>query len=229
MSKFTKVFFKKLKLFHNIHLKHKYLIKKKSYSMEGEDLVLMKILKDIDSGFFIDAGCYHPLHLNNTFLLYKKGWRGINIDVSKYSIDLFNYLRPLDTNINSAVTHTDGKTTVYYQKRLSQLTTVKKDISLKRMQGEIKEKTINAYSLNTILKNNNFSNKKIDFLNIDLEGADYEAISSLNFELYKPKTICIEITEKNITESRIFKFLRNFNYKKIWSSKSNISHIFVDN
>ena len=71
--------------------------------MEGEDLIIYEKLKDIDNGFYVDAGCYHPLHLNNTFLLYKKGWRGINIDLSDYTINLFNYIRPDDSNINSAV------------------------------------------------------------------------------------------------------------------------------
>ena len=45
--------------------------------MEGEDLIVYDKLKNIDNGFYVDAGCYHPLHINNTFLLYKKGWRGI--------------------------------------------------------------------------------------------------------------------------------------------------------
>ena len=40
--------------------------------MEGEDLEIVKALKNINNGFFVDVGCYHPLHLNNTYLLYKK-------------------------------------------------------------------------------------------------------------------------------------------------------------
>ena len=51
---------------------------------------------------YVDAGCYHPLHLSNTYLLYKRSWNGINIDISEFSIKLFNYLRPNDVNINSA-------------------------------------------------------------------------------------------------------------------------------
>ena len=40
--------------------------------MEGEDLVLADLTKNITEGFYVDVGCYHPLHLNNTYLLYKK-------------------------------------------------------------------------------------------------------------------------------------------------------------
>ena len=36
---------------------------------------------------------------NNTYLLYKLGWRGINIDLNQTSIDMFNIVRKEDTNI----------------------------------------------------------------------------------------------------------------------------------
>ncbi len=199
-----------------------------SYSMEGEDLIIKDYLKNINNGFYVDAGCYHPLHLNNTYLLYKKNWSGINIDVSQFSIDLFNFLRPDDLNINSAVSNTDSEVTIYFQKKISQLTTIYKEISKERMQGKIQEKNIKSQKLNTILNNSKFINRKIDFLNIDLEGADYEALKSLDFNTYRPKVICIEINDKDIIGSDIFNFLSNLKYKLVWSSKSNLSHIFVD-
>ena len=80
----------------------------------------------IKNGFYVDAGCYHPLHLNNTYLLYKRSWNGINIDISEFSIKLFDYLRPNDFNINSAVSNSEKEILFYYQKKLSQLSTIKK-------------------------------------------------------------------------------------------------------
>ena len=196
--------------------------------MEGEDLVIKDIFRNTPNGFYVDAGCYHPLHLSNTYLLYKKGWRGINIDVSEYTIELFNHLRNDDLNINSAVTNYDGEINFFFQKELSQITSVKKSTALKRMQGLIKEKKIEAFKLDTILEKSKYKNKKIDFLNIDIENNDYEALCSINFHIYRPKVICIEIDKKNIFESNIYKYLVNLNYKKIWSSKSNMSHIFIE-
>tara|TARA_Y100001935_G_C17082624_1_gene397092 strand:- start:51 stop:641 length:591 start_codon:yes stop_codon:yes gene_type:complete len=196
--------------------------------MEGEDLIIQDYLKNINNGFYVDAGCYHPLHLSNTYLLHKRNWSGINIDVSQFSIDLFNFLRPNDLNINSAVSNTDSEVTIYFQKKISQLTTIYKEISKERMQGKIQEKNIKSQKLNTILNKSKFINRKIDFLNIDLEGADYEALQSLDFNTYRPKVICIEINDKDIIRSDIFNFLNNLKYKLVWSSKSNLSHIFVD-
>ena len=196
--------------------------------MEGEDLIIQNYLKNINNGFYVDAGCYHPLHLSNTYLLHKRNWSGINIDISQFSIDLFNFLRPNDLNIYSAVSNTDRYVTIYFQKKISQLNTIYKEISKKRMQGKIQEKNIKSQKLNTILNKSKFINRKIDFLNIDLEGADYEALQSLDFNIYRPKVICVEINDKDIIGSNIFNFLNNLKYKLVWSSKSNLSHIFVD-
>ena len=195
--------------------------------MEGEDLIIEDLTKNIKNGFYVDAGCYHPLHLSNTYLLYKRSWNGINIDISEFSIKLFNYLRPNDVNINSAVSNTEKEISFYYQKKLSQLSTIKKEISNERMQGNIKEKKIKSLKLNSILNQSKFKNRQIDFLNIDVEGADFEVLKSLDFNIYEPKIICIEIMDKNIFESKIYNFLKDINYKKIWSSKSSFNHIFL--
>ena len=195
--------------------------------MEGEDLIISDLTKNIKNGFYVDAGCYHPLHLSNTYLLYKRSWNGINIDISEFSIKLFNYLRPNDVNVNSAVSNTEKEISFYYQKKLSQLSTIKKAISNERMQGNIKEKKIKSLKLNSILNQSKFKNRQIDFLNIDVEGADFEVLKSLDFTIYEPKIICIEIMDKNIFESKIYNFLKDINYKKIWSSKSSFNHIFL--
>tara|TARA_X000000950_G_C13622354_1_gene539913 strand:+ start:154 stop:747 length:594 start_codon:yes stop_codon:yes gene_type:complete len=196
--------------------------------MEEEDLILKDIFKKISKGFYVDVGCYHPIHLSNTYLLYQKGWRGINIDLSEYSIELFDHTRNDDLNINAAVTNFDGKISFFYQKELSQISSVKKNTALKRMQGLIKEKKIDGYKLETILTNSKYKNKRIDFLNIDVEDGDFDALCSINFDVYRPKVICIEIDEFNILGSNIYKYLINLSYKKIWSSKSGLSHIFTD-
>ena len=196
--------------------------------MEEGDLILKDIFKKISKGFYVDVGCYHPIHLSNTYLLYQKGWRGINIDLSEYSIELFDHTRNDDLNINAAVTNFDGKISFFYQKELSQISSVKKNTALKRMQGLIKEKKIDGYKLETILTNSKYKNKRIDFLNIDVEDGDFDALCSINFDVYRPKVICIEIDEFNILGSNIYKYLINLSYKKIWSSKSGLSHIFTD-
>ena len=192
--------------------------------MDNEDLEILKYFKGKKNGFYVDVGCYHPIHRNNTYLIYKLDWRGINIDISEFSIDLFNYLRPDDLNYNFAISNKNEILKMYYQKELSQLSTIEKEQANKVFQGNIKEKKIQAFTLNEILAKDKFKNYEIDLLNIDVEGADLKVIEGLSFDKFMPKLICVEIHENKIKESKIFKFLNNKNYELIWSGV--FSHLF---
>ena len=94
---------KYLKLFYYLFYRTKIFFPKKNYSIFGEDDFVDNYFKNKSDGFYIDVGCYHPLEGNNTHLLYKKGWNGINIDINFYSIELFNFLRKKDINIHSGI------------------------------------------------------------------------------------------------------------------------------
>ena len=215
---------KKLHILHSIYIKHRYFKKKKTYSMDGEDLIIADYFKNKEKGFYIDVGCYHPIHRNNTFLLYKKGWKGLNIDIHSFSIELFNYLRPKDLNYNFAISDENKKIKMFFQKELSQLSTINYTQATKSIEGIIKEKEIQSYTLDEVLNFSNLENKKIDLLDIDVEGADLKVLKGLSFENCKPELICIEIHEENVKKSETFIYLNNIGYELIWSGV--FSHIF---
>ena len=215
---------RKLHIIHNIYIKHKFFIKKKSYAMDNEDSVVLEYFKDKRNGFYVDVGCYHPIHRNNTYLLHKKNWNGINIDTSQLSIDLFNYMRPKDLNYNCAVSNKNEIIKLFYQKELSQLSTIEKDQAKKVFQGNIREKNIQAFTLDEILSRDKYKNNKIDFLDVDVEGADLKVLEGLSFNKFQPELVCVEIHKKKIKESDIYNFLTNKNYELLWSGV--YSHIF---
>ena len=157
-------------------------------------------------------------------LLYKKGWRGINIDISDFSIKLFEYLRPEDLNINLAVSKKNGYVDMFFQKKLSQLSTIKKINANNVFQGKVKTAKIVSKKLTEIIDNSKYKGKKIDFLDIDVEGADLDVLESLDFDRYSPELICVEVIKEKTEESEIFKFLKSKNYQKIWSGV--FSHLF---
>ena len=195
--------------------------------MDNEDTAILDYFKDKKSGFYVDVGCYHPIHRNNTYLLYKKNWRGINIDVSQFSVELFDHLRPDDLNYNCAVSNKNETVKLFFQKELSQLSTTENDQAKKVFQGNIKEKEIQAFTLDEILNRDKYKNVKIDFLNIDVEGADFKVLDGLSFQKFNPELICVEIHDKEIKESKIYNFLKDKNYQLIWSGV--FSHLFLLN
>ena len=216
---------RKLHIFHSIYIKHKFFIKKESYAMDNEDTAVLNYFKDKKNGFYVDVGCYHPIHKNNTYVLHKKNWNGINIDTSQFSIELFDYLRPNDLNYNCAISNKNEVINLFYQKELSQLSTTESAQAKKVFQGNIKEKEMQAFTLNEILNRSKYRDSKIDFLDIDVEGADLKVLEGLSFEKFKPELICVEIHEKEINESKIYKFLEDKKYKLIWSGV--FSHMFI--
>ena len=64
--------------------------KKNSYSLGGVDLLVNYLFRNKKLGVYIDVGCNHPIKNNNTYLLHKRGWSGINIDLDY----------PKDDNLN---------------------------------------------------------------------------------------------------------------------------------
>jgi len=219
-----KKIFRKLHIIHNIYIKHKFFIKKKSYAMDNEDTAVLDYFKDKKNGFYVDVGCYHPIHRNNTYLLHKQNWNGVNIDTSEFSIDLFNHMRPKDLNYNCAISNRNEIIKLFYQKELSQLSTTVRDQAKTVFQGNIKEKEIQAFTLDEILSEGKFKNNKIDFLDIDVEGADLKVLEGLSFDVYKPELVSVEIHAKEIKKNDIYKFLIDKNYELLWSGV--FSHIF---
>ena len=86
----------------------------------GEDIMVSRFFKNKEIGFYIDIGAYHPFKGSLTQKLYKKGWHGVNIDISKTSIDLFKIARPKDININCAIGKVTEETIFFQNSKINQ-------------------------------------------------------------------------------------------------------------
>ena len=193
------------------------------YSNWGVDLIISDIFKkNRKKGIYIDVGCHHPLINNNTYILYKSGWKGINIDLDFSSIDMFNYFRPKDDNIMTALSNTKGQTDLYFFHNRAPKNTISKS----RGKGAKSIKKIEINTLDNIIKNSKFKIKDIDFLSIDVEGNELNVLRGLNFKKYRPKIILIEFIKpeikefyqhniKDIEKSNIYKFMISKKYKLV--------------
>ena len=212
---------KKIKSNISVILKLDVFYSRLSFSQEGEDILLDKLFAPDYVGFYVDVGAHHPYRYSNTNRLYKRGWRGINVDVDVSAIELFDKARPHDFNINIAVSTKTGKVN-YYQFTESALNTISKR-NYKRVitSGQSKfteEIKVKTQSLAKIL-GKYAKRKPIDLLNVDVEGAEMEVLRSNDWSKFKPKVIAVEfIWEKDIlgvTKSPLYKFLRAKGYSLI--------------
>ena len=198
-----------IKLLYKINLFFSYLkykIKNFIKPLEiNKNLVFIKeYFKNRKTGFYVDVGCFHPIRFSNTLFLYNKGWSGLNLDLSKKSIDLFNMSRPRDLNLNYGVGNKNCEMEFYYNKDLFQSNTLNQEFKRYFLKPKgIKKKKIEVKTLDFILKSY-FPNQKIDLLDIDAEGFDYEVLKGINFEETDIELIMIEVhhfNEKTIEKS----------------------------
>ena len=186
----------------------------------GEDIFIERLLRNIDRGVYVDVGCYHPFKGSLTNKLYKKNWSGLNLDLSKTSIDLFKIVRPGDINLNLAVTNYDGETFYYQNSPINQQNSL-----MKTNQSQKKTK-IKCFSLNTILEE--YKIEKFQFLNIDVEGNELNVIKGIDLIKYRPILISIENNELlpiDYFESEIYKILIENNY--IFINKIGVTNFFI--
>jgi FkbM family methyltransferase len=215
-----------LSYWYYIYYRPKIFFPKKTYSMLGEDIFIDKFFKNKKTGFYVDVGAYHPLEGNNTNLLYKKKWNGINIDVNPLSIKLFKYARKDDLNLNIGISNKKKIVKLYYRKKLNMLNTLSKKLAKIHFRNGFQQKTVKTNTLNNILELSKYKNRKIDFFNLDVEGHELNVLKSLNFKKYKPSLICIEIHNHEemynqnsdyLNRNPIHKYLLKKKYKVVWS------------
>ncbi|MFA6806016.1 MAG: FkbM family methyltransferase [Bacteroidales bacterium] len=189
---------------------------KYSFSQEGEDMILSKLLEGVEKGFFLDIGAHHPFRFSNTYSFYLKGWRGINIDAMPESMTLFNKYRNEDINLEIPIAK-QKRILPFYTYNESALNTFSENLANER--GEPKKVyQLEANPLSDILDKYLPSNiKNIDFMSVDVEGLDLEVLESNNWDKYKPTIIAIEslVTANDIfssLNSEVAIYLNSKNY-----------------
>jgi hypothetical protein len=166
-----------------------------TYSFTGEDRILESLCKSriTESGFYVDVGCNHPIFLSNTYLFYKRGWRGICIDANEKLIRKYKFYRPRDKGFCALVSNTKEKREFYKLTNDVLSTTEQHLLEPYTKQGQSIETTLmEPVSLTEILDDLN-APRTIDILSIDTEEHDFNVLQSLDLEKYSPRIIVIEV------------------------------------
>ncbi|AEF98652.1 FkbM family methyltransferase [Methylomonas methanica] len=187
---------------------------RRSYSQCGEDMVLNYLLLDKkQSGFYVDIGCHNPRRGSNTYHFYKKGWRGLLVDLDPEKIIACRMVRWHDQAIVAAVSDKNEPVTVYAPDHFSVLATI--DAGSK--QDNFKAlRTVTSQTLTQIL-DQIMAPHKFELLCIDAEGVDLAVLKGLDFDRYQAEFICIEIWEaskglEGLLASEINRYLAEKNY-----------------
>ncbi len=190
------------------------------YSQFGEDLIIKSITKNKNKGFYVDVGAHHPFRYSNTRLLYKRGWRGINVEPNHYTIKLFRIFRRRDINLEIGVGSEDGVADYYYFSDPAYNTFSREQMeeSLKNNKWLKLKKKVNLSisTLKTILTKYLPAGVPVDFLNVDVEGLDMVVLLSNDWEKFKPRIISVESPNFDLdrpNEDETYNYLKNLGYK----------------
>ena len=221
---------KKFYFFYNIYIRNfKFLFNSSQF---GEDKKILKIFDKNFKGVYVDVGCFHPIRSNNTYEMYKKGWYGLNIDLNPLTIELFDYARPLDINVCSAISNKRSSKKLYFLGDLDSKNTL--DLKHKNWLSkhfkinnkDFKIKNIKTNTLCYLFKKYDFY--KIDFMNLDIEGHELNVIKSIDFKKFDIKVICVEILNydkfSNNKKKLLISYLKKNRY--FLRCKSEINYIF---
>jgi FkbM family methyltransferase len=176
----------------------------RSWSQEGEDQILRRIFERKKNGFYVDIGAHHPKRFSNTFLFYKQGWHGINIDAMPGSMRAFQKTRPRDINLELGIGE-EQSTLDYFVFNEPALNSFSRDLSEKEHASDsvylINEVIkLNVLPLSELLKQYLPDGQNIDFMSVDVEGLDLQVLKSNDWKKYRPSYVLAEVLGSSLRE-----------------------------
>jgi FkbM family methyltransferase len=165
-----------------------------SFSQEGEDLILARLLAGAPPSRFVDVGAHHPTRFSNTYLLYLRGWTGINVDPTPGSMKRFRRQRPNDTNLEIAISGSSGRRSFFMFDEPA-LNTFDEDVAIDRVDhGYVIVRTVEVETepLSAVLACHLVDESEVGFLTIDTEGHDFEVLGSVDWSVFRPRIVCVE-------------------------------------
>ena len=204
-------------------------LKHKSYSQYGEDLIIDSFFKHhapIKIGNYLDIGCYHPVGISNTYLLHRRGWQGLVVDIDDYKLELFKRRRGKNVEaLKGAISSEDSvsKVPIYkFNQPFSPYDTLSEEIAKMRSKAiniEYTTEEVNQISINSLLHKKHF-----DLINIDVEGLDELIVNSIDFKKFQPTMIVYESFDP-FSSSKTKELLNDNGYTLLFISGGSIGYI----
>ena len=208
-----------------------YRLGRKSYAQEGEDIVLDRFFGGKSSGFYVEIGCHHPVRFSNTYLFYLKDWRGVCVDPLPGTIEKFKRLRRRDLVLEVGVSF-DKSSLDYFMFNEPALNTFDKKLADERngLGGYqiVETRKIDLFPLKDILTQRVPPDQSIDFFSIDVEGLDFQVITSNDWGKFRPKAVvveCLGLYNSHLEDNQTVSFMKSVGY--YFYAKTGGSVIFV--
>ncbi len=190
-----------------------------SFAQSGEDLIIARIFGRLGilSPSYFDIGTNDPIKSNNTYYFYKNGSRGLCIEADPEIFATIKNIRHKDICLNVGVGTGSETQADFYIMSASVLNTFCKETAL-RYSSYASHKIKKIISIPLLSINRVAGDYFVpDLISLDVEGLDFKILTSINFDMLRPKVFCIETlsytedkSEKKMTS--IIGFMLNQGY-----------------
>jgi len=163
-----------------------------SYSQNLEDYHLSLAFAGQTTGTYIDVGAGHPIADNVSFWFYERGWQGIVVEPQSELSALYQRLRPRDTVVRGLVGRQCGEIDFHVVNRLHGLSTTLQDVAKAAEAFGVDYQTVRmpVTTLAQLCESHDVGS--IDFLKIDVEGAEGDVLFGGDWKRFRPKVIVAE-------------------------------------
>jgi FkbM family methyltransferase len=164
-----------------------------SYAQRFEDLYLMRCLGTRSEGFYIDIGSGHPVYDNTSFAFYLQGWRGVTVEPNPWLAHLSRAVRPRDRHIEAVVGTASGEATFHLVDDFHGLSTVIESHARSARTQFGKASQAIVVPMTTLAELcEQHAPRPIDFLKVDVEGAEHDVLLNGNWQKHRPKVVVVE-------------------------------------
>ncbi len=163
-----------------------------SYTQNLEDYHLSLAFAGQKTGTYIDIGAGHPIADNVSFWFYERGWQGIVVEPQPELAALYARLRPRDVMVCGLIGRECGEIDFHLVERLHGFsTTVERHAQQAKAFG-VDYRTVRMPVTTLARLCDDHQVGSIDFLKIDVEGAEADVLFGGDWQRFRPKVIVVE-------------------------------------
>lgn len=163
-----------------------------SYTQNMEDTHLWLAFGGARSGTYVDIGAGHPIADNVSFFFYERGWRGVVVEPQRKLIDLYARLRPRDVAVAALIGTRSGDADFHVFDAFHGLSTTsaKHADAVKAADAGYRTVKMPMMPLAELCRTHGLA--AIDFLKVDVEGAESDVLRSGDWKTFRPKAVVVE-------------------------------------